>query len=157
MLAAEITGNYEIFTKPQAPANRLRREQWYQLRDIIRWIQPTQASFQQPCFFAKEVKLGSPFSWGSTFEALSLHPNPCFWNKQPTQPYQIAMTLQNSKDTSTKAFQAQLHAVLVLLSIRALGKSKELVNQLPKDKRRGRDFSGCLSHRSFCFLNIVPA
>ncbi len=31
--------------------------------------------------------------------------------------------------------KAQLHSVLVLLAIRALGKSKELVNQLPKDKR----------------------
>lgn len=31
--------------------------------------------------------------------------------------------------------EAQLHAVMILLSIRALGKSKELVNQLPKDKR----------------------
>eukprot|EP00438_Fugacium_kawagutii_P001773 Skav227150 [mRNA] locus=scaffold133:654696:659315:+ [translate_table: standard] len=31
--------------------------------------------------------------------------------------------------------KAQVHAVLVLLSIRALGKSKELVNQLPKEKR----------------------
>lgn len=72
-LLSLITGSYEIFTKPQAPANRLRREQWYQLRDIIRWIQPT---------------------------------------------------------------HAQLHAVMILLSIRALGKSKELVNQLPKDKRR---------------------
>lgn len=72
-LLALITGSYEIFTKPQAPANRLRPEQWYQLRDIIRWIQPT---------------------------------------------------------------HAQLHAVMILLSIRALGKSKELVNQLPKDKRR---------------------
>lgn len=72
-LLALITGSYEIFTKPQAPTNRLRREQWYQLRDIIRWIQPT---------------------------------------------------------------KAQLHSVLVLLAIRALGKSKELVNQLPKDKRR---------------------
>ena len=41
---AQITGSYDIFTKPQAPANRLRREQWYQLRDIIRWIQPTHAT-----------------------------------------------------------------------------------------------------------------
>eukprot|EP00434_Breviolum_minutum_P041264 symbB.v1.2.036706.t1/scaffold5240.1/size29455/4 len=42
-LLALITGSYEIFTKPQAPTNRLRQEQWYQLRDIIRWIQPTKA------------------------------------------------------------------------------------------------------------------
>ena len=36
--------------------------------------------------------------------------------------------------------QEQLHAVLVLLSIRALGKSKAILNQLPKSQRRGTGF-----------------
>lgn len=46
----EVTGSYEMFTMPQNPTNRLRREQWYQLRDIIRWIQPTQAAFHTSGF-----------------------------------------------------------------------------------------------------------
>jgi len=70
---ALAAGKYDIFTKPQAPAAKLRAEQWYQLRDIIRWIRPT---------------------------------------------------------------EEQLHAVMVLLAIRALGKSKAIVNQLPKSQRR---------------------
>jgi len=70
---ALVAGKYDIFTKPQAPAAKLRPEQWYQLRDIIRWIRPT---------------------------------------------------------------EEQLHAVMVLLAIRALGKSKAIMNQLPKSQRR---------------------
>eukprot|EP00913_Durusdinium_trenchii_P035467 g33192.t1 len=90
-ILALVTGSYEMFTMPQNPTNRLRREQWYQLRDIIRWIQPT---------------------------------------------------------------QDQLHAVLILLSIRALGKSKELVNQLPKDKRRPeRAVLHIIEHHK----NVVPS
>ncbi|CAE7563736.1 Cnga4, partial [Symbiodinium pilosum] len=70
---ALVTGKYEIFTKPQAPQAKLRPEQWYQLRDIIRWINPS---------------------------------------------------------------EEQMHSVLVLLAIRALGKSKAMLNQLPKHQRR---------------------
>ena len=42
MIETQVAGKYDIFTKPQAPAAKLRPEQWYQLRDIIRWIRPTE-------------------------------------------------------------------------------------------------------------------
>ena len=42
MMETQVAGKYDIFTKPQAPAAKLRAEQWYQLRDIIRWIRPTE-------------------------------------------------------------------------------------------------------------------
>ena len=41
-METQVAGKYDIFTKPQAPAAKLRAEQWYQLRDIIRWIRPTE-------------------------------------------------------------------------------------------------------------------
>ena len=44
---------------------------------------------------------------------------------------------------TTPVFKEQLHAVMVLLAIRALGKSKAIVNQLPKSQRQcswRRDF-----------------
>ena len=72
-LLALLHNRYDIFTEPQAPAVRLRADQWKELQGIVKLISTT---------------------------------------------------------------HSQVHAVLVLLSIRGLGKSKAVLNQVPRSMKR---------------------
>ncbi|CAK9008195.1 Potassium/sodium hyperpolarization-activated cyclic nucleotide-gated channel 4 (Hyperpolarization-activated cation channel 4) (HAC-4), partial [Durusdinium trenchii] len=72
-ILALLKDRYDIFTKPQAPNVKLRAEQWHELQELVRWIEPD-------------------------FE--------------------------------------QIHAVMVLLAVRGLGKSKSVLQQMPRHMRR---------------------
>jgi len=82
---------YEIFTQPQAPNVKLRPEQWQELQDLIKWIDPD---------------------------------------------------------------LEQIHAVLVLLAIRGLGKSKSVLQQMPRHSRRPEK---AVLHLMESQKNVVPS
>ncbi|CAK9084005.1 Potassium voltage-gated channel protein eag (Ether-a-go-go protein) [Durusdinium trenchii] len=90
-ILALIANRYEIFTRPQEPSARLRRQQWEQLQEVISWVRPT---------------------------------------------------------------TDEVHAVLVLLAIRALGKSKFVLCQVPSHNRRPESAVLYLVEHS---SNVVPS
>ena len=113
---ALIHDRYDIFTMPQPPSAKLLEKQWQILQTIIRWVEPTYETCPGLSRLSFKMSGVEPRKWVELGPSLRF----CVFFLGGRWP---------------KPFQEKIHAVLVLLAIRSLGKSKAVANQCPQNER----------------------
>ena len=111
-----IHDRYDIFTMPQPPSAKLLEKQWQILQTIIRWVEPTYETCPGLSRLSFKMSGVEPRKWVELGPSLRF----CVFFLGGRWP---------------KPFQEKIHAVLVLLAIRSLGKSKAVANQCPQNER----------------------
>ena len=130
-----IHDRYDIFTMPQPPSAKLLEKQWQILQTIIRWVEPTYETCPGLSRLSFKMSGVEPRKWVELGPSLRF----CVFFLGGRWP---------------KPFQEKIHAVLVLLAIRSLGKSKAVANQCPQNERSPENV---VLHLIEEYQNVVPS